>query len=112
MKKMIALLGLASSALFAQQPIEITYDAVNREFQAQLQPLLQNFVSAQESQGNQVVVSFYDNLGEVRTTASSASCPSYLQAISNYKVNFMRSRQLTSTGGVFYFGVSPGSYTP
>ncbi|MCH9631737.1 MAG: hypothetical protein S4CHLAM6_00540 [Chlamydiae bacterium] len=100
MKKYLLILSFLSVFAFAQQPVEITYDAVNREFQAQLQKLFQDFTDQQASQGNEVLVNYYDNMGEVRVSSGTAGAPSYLRTISNYKVQFMRERQLTSTKGV------------
>ena len=110
MKKYIFILSFVSAIAFAQQPVEITYDTINRAFQAELQKLFQNFTDSQASQGNEVIVAFYDNQGEVRASTSTAGTPPYL-AISNYKVNFMKSRQLTSTKGVFYFGSAPDFFS-
>lgn len=104
MKKYLFALVLLTGFGFAQQPVEVTYDQVNQQFQAALNQLFQNFVNQQASQGNQLVVTFYDNNGEERATLGTAGAPSYLRAISNYKVKFMRDRQLTSTKGVQYIG--------
>lgn len=106
MKKYLFILVLLTGYSFAQQPVEVTYNEVNQQFQAGLNQLFQNFVNQQVSQGNQVMVTFYDNNGEERASAGSALAPSYLRAISNYKVKFMRDRQLTSTKGVQYTGGS------
>ena len=104
MKKYLLMFSFFSVFAFAQQPVEITYDAVNREFQEQMQVLFQNFTKQQAAQGNEVLVNYYDNLGEVRVSSATAGAPSYLRTISNYKVQFMRERQLPSTKGVIYSG--------
>ena|GEM_PF-3229280 len=104
MKKYLFALVLLTGFTFAQQPVEITYDAVNQEFQAGLNQLFQDFVNQQAAQGNEAVLTFYDNNGEERASMGTAAAPSYLRAISNYKVKFMRDRQLTSTKGVQYYG--------
>ncbi len=100
MKKYIFLGSLLSAILFAQQPVEVNYAVINQEFQKELLVLFQNFANSQAGQGNQILVSFYDNYGEVRVSTGSASTPSFLRSISDYKVKFMRSRQLYSTKGV------------
>mgnify|MGYP006000491611 CR=1 FL=1 len=104
MKKYLLFISFISACAFAQQPIEITYDAVNREFQQELQKLFVNFSQNQASMGNEVLITFCDNLGEMRVSESSAGAPSYLRAISSYKVKFLKDRQLLSTQGVYYFG--------
>ncbi len=104
MKRYIFILVLLTGFGFTQQPVEITYDQVNQQFQAGLNQLFQNFVNQQASQGNEVVVTFYDNYGEERASIGTAGASSYLRAISNYKVKFMRDRQLISTKGVQYVG--------
>lgn len=100
MRKLLILLAFCSTFAFSQQSVEVNYEVINREFQKQLQQLLQSFTDNQSAQGNSVVVGFYDNNGEVRVSASSSSAPSYLKTITDYKVKFMRDRQLTSTKGV------------
>ncbi len=66
--------------------------------------LFQNFTKQQAALGNEVLVNYYDNMGEVRVSSGTAGAPSYLRTISNYKVQFMRARQLPSTKGVIYSG--------
>lgn len=104
MKKYLFSMLFLGSFAFAQQPVEVNYEVINREFQKQLQQLLQNFADNQSAQGSSVVVGFYDNNGEARVTASSSSAPSYLRTITDYKVKFMQDRQLTSTKGVYCQG--------
>lgn len=101
MKKYLFIFIFFSAVLTAQQPIEVDYEVINREFQKELLQIFQNFTNSQSSQGNQVIVSFYDNYGELRVSTGSASAPSFLRSISDYKVQFMKNRQLTSTKGVF-----------
>lgn len=112
MKKLFLILTIVSSYAFAVQNVEISYEQINQEFQAGLQQLFQNFANQQQAQGNEVVVTYYDNLGEVRTQVGTSGAPSYLQAVSNYKTVFMRSRQLESTKGVVYQGYLPPDLFP
>lgn len=102
MRKFLVLLSLIASSTFAQQTVEVSYEAIDQEFQAAVTQLFQNFVNQQESQGSDVMISFYDNSGALRVTAGSAGAPSYLRAISDYKVKFMKERQLSSTQNVLY----------
>ena len=104
MKKYLMMLSLIAGSVFCQQPVEVNYDHVNRDFQTQLSQMFQEFAASQSSQGNEVVITFYDNFGEPRVSYGTAGAPSYLRAISNYKVKFMRDRQLVSTIGVVYVG--------
>lgn len=111
MKKYLLALSLIASWGFCQQPIEFTYESINREFQKELSQLFQDFANQQSSQGNEVVITYYDNFGEPRVSVGTAAAPSYLRAISNYKAKFMRDRQLTSTKGVAYVGgINTSSY--
>lgn len=101
MKKWILIFSLVASWGYAQSST-VSYDASQREFNAALEQLLQEFTKAQEALGNEVIVTFYNAEGEAQMSQQSLNAPDFLKMLSDQKMNFMQKNKLLSTKGVYF----------